>query len=584
MVRRLDKQKARAARDTNRLVQQLRQISDAGDTSSPLSSSPSEPDSPGDRNQAEQESPTTRLHRQIVRNLESQIRSQQIISRAVLHVVSLDAALRRGGADATCGGAAASAAAASPTDPVKCSGRAEALRAAHTPPSPCMACGGGNVEVGIGDLEQAARCSQGTGGSAPPWPGAQLPGQGSAGASAAAGKTDAAALEADCPRSSPRTSAQQPEEEEEVPSSLSDATAPREPKGEVAPDESHERGEVDSSRHSQSTSLTDDPEPAREPQPKESPRDDETWLPAVFKVGPDAAFELSAAGGLELAAAPETLGVAEPDDEPPEAAAIEPCLPDPLAAAPPAPNGGRETAAGALRTSDADAGEAEVQAKAKARMEAAAKAEAEAELEGQADASIANTSVETSGTEGTEIAEVPADDSFDASNHLRPYEEGMPRCKTYLHVLEQLELQKQVNVLVPEGMTENRMVIFEHEGRSQQVQIPEGYTVGQQVPINVTKRPPLERNCAQAWCRGHVNWADRMTLTEPLKHSSRLCKPCSFDDPEFRQRQYLYSLLRGRSMDPILPFTPEEQQEEDSGSELAQGDAGDVGLQPEAET
>merc|ERR1712113_138015 len=171
-----------------------------------------------------------------------------------------------------------------------------------------------------------------------------------------------------------------------------------------------------------------------------------------------------------------------------------------------------------------------------------------------------NTSVNTSFT-GAE-----QDDSFDsfmASDRPRAGEDGMPRCDTYLHHFEQNELQKQVMVVVPEGMAENRMVSFMYENKKHDVQIPEGYEVGEEIPILVPKRPPLERNPAQASCRGHSNFLDRMSIIEPLRHSSRLAGPCTLDNPEFKHRQNLYNLLRGTNMNPLLPYMPEEMSEEE---------------------
>jgi len=156
----------------------------------------------------------------------------------------------------------------------------------------------------------------------------------------------------------------------------------------------------------------------------------------------------------------------------------------------------------------------------------------------------------------------------------------MPRCDTYLHHLEQNELQKQVLVVVPEGMAENRMVSFMYENKKHDVQIPEGYEVGEEIPILVPKRPPLERNPAQASCRGHPNFLDRMSITEPLRHSSRMAGPCGLDDPEFKHRQNLYSLLRGTNMSPLLPYMPEEEEERGAGEgeeECPEGDEGDEG-------
>lgn len=150
------------------------------------------------------------------------------------------------------------------------------------------------------------------------------------------------------------------------------------------------------------------------------------------------------------------------------------------------------------------------------------------------------------------------EDSFCADGVPKPGEEGMPRSNTFLHHLEQCELQRQVMVVVPEGMTENRMVSFVFENRKHDVQIPEGFQIGQEVPILVPKRPPLERTPAQAQCRGHGHFLDRYGILEILKHGSRLSRTCTLQDPEFKHRHHLYSLLRGTSMAPLLPFLPEE--------------------------
>mmetsp|Transcript_69332 Transcript_69332/g.187407 ORF Transcript_69332/g.187407 Transcript_69332/m.187407 type:complete len:144 (+) Transcript_69332:852-1283(+) len=134
----------------------------------------------------------------------------------------------------------------------------------------------------------------------------------------------------------------------------------------------------------------------------------------------------------------------------------------------------------------------------------------------------------------------------------------MPRPSTLLHHLERGELQRHVMVVVPTGMAESRMVSFVFENRKHDVVIPEGFAPGQEVPILVPKRPPLERSQAQAACRGHAHFPDRLGIVEVLKHGSRLSRTCTLQDPELRHRHQLYSLLRGTSMVPLLPFTPEE--------------------------
>jgi len=154
--------------------------------------------------------------------------------------------------------------------------------------------------------------------------------------------------------------------------------------------------------------------------------------------------------------------------------------------------------------------------------------------------------------------------SFEDVGHPRAGEEGMPRHTTLLHAIEQNEMNRQVMVRVPEGMQENRLVSFIYENRKHDVVIPPGYDVGQEVPVLVPRRPPLERNRDQAACRGHANFVDRISIFEPLRHSSRAERTCKLDDPEFRQRYELYALMRGTSMHPLLPYT--EEGDEDGAS------------------
>jgi len=147
---------------------------------------------------------------------------------------------------------------------------------------------------------------------------------------------------------------------------------------------------------------------------------------------------------------------------------------------------------------------------------------------------------------------------FDPSCHPRPGQEGMPRQQTLLQMFEDCELRRETRIIVPEGLGKNRKVTFVFENTRLEVALPEGYQVGQEVPILVPKRPPLEKNVAQAHCRGHPGFPDKHTIMEPLRHSSRADKTCKLGDPEFVQRYEMYKHLRGKSMHPLLPFTPEE--------------------------
>merc|ERR1719323_2590617 len=83
-------------------------------------------------------------------------------------------------------------------------------------------------------------------------------------------------------------------------------------------------------------------------------------------------------------------------------------------------------------------------------------AETEHGMEDEFEGSVASgdTSVNTSVTGAEQDERNDSFDSFMASDRPRPCEDGMPRCDAYLHHLEQNELQKQVMVVVPEGMSE----------------------------------------------------------------------------------------------------------------------------------
>jgi hypothetical protein len=56
------------------------------------------------------------------------------------------------------------------------------------------------------------------------------------------------------------------------------------------------------------------------------------------------------------------------------------------------------------------------------------------------------------------------DDSFIAAAP-RATEDGMPRSETFLQQIEQCELSKELRIIVPEGMSANRVVSFFYEGR-----------------------------------------------------------------------------------------------------------------------
>jgi len=449
MTRRRRQEEIHTCRLTERLTRRLTEIT--GDAGSPLSSScrtGSEPSSPEPCE--EQDSPMTRVHRSMVRELSSHIRTQNKITRAVLRFFSLDG---RGGGST----------------------------------------GGGHEE----DEDMVGPVSQEIAVHLPlAW--AEMPGLEQPSRSSASRRTSAA-------EASRRTSATQPEEEAdgslaEVGVAVEDAVAEASALDvgkmmQAVPDDT-------SRRYSQ-------PEPAREPQPKESPRGEAD----------------ATALALPTACRADTEAHEEPDDEPPEAGI------------PPSKVAADEATPEAVESS-----------------------------ESSVDTSSSVTDASSSVTGSAESEEAPPEAPVESeeesfSSAPKPGELGMPRENTMLYSIEQSELHRTVMVVVPEGMKESRMVSFLFENKKHDVEIPEGYAVGQEVPIFIPRRPPLERNQAQAWCRGHYNFPDRQYLTEQLKHSSRLGKDCSFDDPEFQHRRNVYGLLRGREMSLMLANWAEEDAE-----------------------
>merc|ERR1712166_5476 len=122
----------------------------------------------------------------------------------------------------------------------------------------------------------------------------------------------------------------------------------------------------------------------------------------------------------------------------------------------------------------------------------------------------------------------------------RACEDGMQRSDALLPQLIQFEMNRELRIIVPDGM--------DAETR--------------EVPITISKRPALEPNQRILQCRGMSNnTTDRCSIVDSLRHSARPVEPESRDclnSQEFKHRQFLYSLLRGNAMHPLLPWTPEE--------------------------
>mmetsp|Transcript_17697 Transcript_17697/g.41113 ORF Transcript_17697/g.41113 Transcript_17697/m.41113 type:complete len:546 (+) Transcript_17697:46-1683(+) len=100
------------------------------------------------------------------------------------------------------------------------------------------------------------------------------------------------------------------------------------------------------------------------------------------------------------------------------------------------------------------------------------------------------------------------DDAIHLVGAPRPGEASLPLHATLLYRIEQDELNRQVPVLVPEGMTEMREVQFVYENREHRIVVPHGYSPGQEVCVLIPKRPFLERNRRVADYRGHHDWHD----------------------------------------------------------------------------
>lgn len=153
-----------------------------------------------------------------------------------------------------------------------------------------------------------------------------------------------------------------------------------------------------------------------------------------------------------------------------------------------------------------------------------------------------------------------SDDSFIAAAP-RPCEDGMQRSDALLPRLQQQEMNRELRIIVPDGMdAETRQVSFTFENKSHTVIIPDHFEVGTEVPITISKRPALEHNQRILQYRGIQNTQDRCSIVDSLRHGARPAgdETNLINSVEMRNRQYLYTLLRGNAMHPLLPWTPEE--------------------------
>jgi hypothetical protein len=138
----------------------------------------------------------------------------------------------------------------------------------------------------------------------------------------------------------------------------------------------------------------------------------------------------------------------------------------------------------------------------------------------------------------------------------------MNRETTMLYYLEQNELRRDLQIVVPQGMGEDRKVTFQFESKDHEIVVPDGYKEGDQVPVTLTNRPFLERTATIAARRGHSDpnvFPERWSITDSLRHSLRNEKETSeLNAAEFRQRYYFYTMLRGRSATPLLATVSED--------------------------
>mmetsp|Transcript_134283 Transcript_134283/g.233373 ORF Transcript_134283/g.233373 Transcript_134283/m.233373 type:complete len:1088 (+) Transcript_134283:116-3379(+) len=301
------------------------------------------------------------------------------------------------------------------------------------------------------------------------------------------------------------TAATQPEEEADGPLAPVATKGSDDAKGE----DLHERGrDADATRFSTASTVAG--EPAMEPQPLESPR------PTL----------------------PEGKAAGEPDDEP--ISVVQDTIP-----------GAEGAAEQSIST------EPPISPSAAESPEGHAFRRQEEPQEGEGEEGNEEESSEE------EEEDEPLEDwqEFGA----RPGEEGMDRAKTVLYHLECAEMKKEIKIIVPAEVCPDRKVSFKFQGMSHEIVVPEGYDVGAEVPVTLTKRPFLERNPKHGHFRGHAPelFPDRGCIFENLRHSPRTNKDDSkLDERVFKDRYYWYSLLRGNQGCPLLEYTPEEREED----------------------
>jgi hypothetical protein len=151
----------------------------------------------------------------------------------------------------------------------------------------------------------------------------------------------------------------------------------------------------------------------------------------------------------------------------------------------------------------------------------------------------------------------------------KPGESSLQRCNTFLGRIEQNEMSNLVEITVPDGMTAERKVKFYWENKPMELVIPEGYEAGSQLKVSIPKRPPLEKNRLVAQVRDHTDhtlFPDTWSLWNFLRHPPRddYIGPRSsgedaFKSDEMKGRLLQYKNMGGKSMAPLLPFTPEEE-------------------------
>eukprot|EP00747_Dinoflagellata_sp_TGD_P026956 gnl/TRDRNA2_/TRDRNA2_132288_c0_seq1.p1 gnl/TRDRNA2_/TRDRNA2_132288_c0~~gnl/TRDRNA2_/TRDRNA2_132288_c0_seq1.p1 ORF type:complete len:604 (+),score=100.50 gnl/TRDRNA2_/TRDRNA2_132288_c0_seq1:883-2694(+) len=166
----------------------------------------------------------------------------------------------------------------------------------------------------------------------------------------------------------------------------------------------------------------------------------------------------------------------------------------------------------------------------------------------------------------------------DHDNELRVlvYRESIPREQTVLHQLYQEDCLRRVDIIVPDGVGEDRTVRVEHFNRKWFFQIPEGASLGDSVTVFLPAVPPLDSKK-----RKH-NWE---VIQHPIRCGSSshcpldmLCEPIAADlenwdsqcdgiHEDIKQKRLdCYRSCQGRSMDPQLCTIDEDDDWDASAS------------------